>query len=385
MRDLIKGLSVSALRVCLRGFWLLPIRKKRIFFSSYEGRQVTCNPRAVYEDLRRRYAGRFEAVWCVNDPEKAALLKEEGARVVRYHSFSYFRTLLTARAVVFNDLQGCSYLPFRHGQFVVQTWHGCGLYKKVGHDVPNKPAGYDKRLDFISKRITLFLSGAEAFSDTVIRGAFGYKGEILNCGLPRNDLLLHEDARAKAAQKVRQVLGIPADRKLLLFAPTFRDRGAAHGRFLQNPEIEAALADLLGGPYTCLIRTHYMDTLTDAALSDAVDATAYPDMQELLAAADMLISDYSSCIWDFSLQKRPCFLFADDLGSYQTERDFYLDIHRWPFPLATNEEELLQNLRSFDRAAYEAAVDAHLKELGSFETGHACRMAGDRLMQALSD
>ena len=384
MRDLIKGIAVSTLRMCLRGLWLLPIRKERVFFSSYEGRQVTCNPRVIYDDLRRRYAGQFQAVWCVNDPAKASSLKAEGARVVRYRSLSYYRTLLTARVVVLNDLQGCSYLPFRRGQFVVQTWHGCGLYKKVGYDIPNKPAGYDKRLDYISKHISLFLSGAQGFSDTVIRGAFGYRGEILNSGLPRNDILLHDADRAKAAQTVRKSLGIPADRKLLLFAPTFRDRGAAHGRFLQNPAIAAALTDLLGGAYTCLIRTHYMDTLTDAALDNAVDATAYPDMQELLAAADLLISDYSSCIWDFSLTKRPCFLFADDLSDYQTERDFYLDIHRWPFPLATNEAELLQNLRSFDRAAYEAAVDAHLRELGSFETGGACRLAGDRIMRALS-
>ena len=383
MRDLIKGFAVSALRVCLRGFWLLPIRQSRIFFSSYEGRQVTCNPRALYDDLCRRYAGQFEAVWCVNDADKAAPLKSAGARVVRYRSLAYYRTLLTARVVVMNDLQGCSYLPFRRGQLVVQTWHGCGLYKKVGHDVPNKPAGYDKRLTWMARRISLFLSGAQAFSDTVIRGAFGYEGEILNSGLPRNDLLLDPAARESAAQRVRDTLGIPADRKLILFAPTFRDRGAAHGRFLQNPDVAKALSVVLGGPYTCLIRTHYMDTLTNAAAGDAVDVTAYPDMQELLAAADMLISDYSSCIWDFSLQKRPCFLFADDLASYRTERDFYLDIHRWPFPLATNEDELLQNLRSFDRAAYEAAVDAHLSELGSFETGQACAIAGDRIMQAL--
>ena len=384
MRDRIKGFAVATLRLCLRGFWLLPIRKKRVFFSSYEGRQVTCNPRALYEDLCRRYPGDFEAVWCVNDPDKAVSLKAEGARVVRYRSFAYYRTLLTARAVIFNDLQGCSYLPFRRGQLVVQTWHGCGLYKKVGHDIPTKPAGYDKRLDYISSHISLFLSGAQAFSDTVIRGAFGYKGEILNCGLPRNDLLLDPAAREQAAQKVRAALGVSADRKLLLFAPTFRDHGAAHGHFLQDPEISKALSDVLGGPYVTLIRTHYMDTLTSAS-GDAVDVTSYPDMQELLAAADMLISDYSSCIWDFSLTKRPCFLFADDLSSYQTERDFYLDIHRWPFPLATNEPELLHILLGFDRAAYEAAVDAHLKELGSFETGQACRLAGDRIMQALSD
>ena len=383
MRDLIKGFGVSAMRVCLCAFRLLPIQKSRVFFSSYDGRQVTCNPRAIYDDLRRRFPGRFEAVWCVNDPEKAANLRAEGVKTVRYHSLAFYRTLFTASVVVLNDLQGCSYLPFRRGQFVVQTWHGCGLYKKVGHDIPNKPAGYDKRLSYIARHITLFLSGAQAFSDTVIRGAFGYEGEILNSGLPRNDLLLKDADRAAAARRVRETLGIPADRKLLLFAPTFRDRGAAHGQFLQRTDVKEAIANILCGEVTCLVRTHYMDSLS-AFGDDMLDVTAYPDMQELLAAADMLISDYSSCIWDFSLTRRPCFLFADDLADYKTERDFYLDIHRWPFPLAINVDELLENLRSFDRAAYEAAVDAHLRELGSFETGQACRLTGDRILSELT-
>ncbi|MBR3289950.1 MAG: CDP-glycerol glycerophosphotransferase family protein [Clostridia bacterium] len=383
MRDLIKGLAISTLRGLLRGFWLLPIRQTRVFFSSYEGRSTACNPRAIYEQLRRRHAGRFEAVWCVNDPDKQKALQAEGAQTVRYHSLSYFRTLLTARAVVFNDLQGCSYLPFRRGQFVVQTWHGCGLYKKVGHDVPNQSAGYHARLSWMTRRISLFLSGAQAFSDTVIRGAFGYEGEILQSGLPRNDVLLSETDRAAAARRVRETLGLPADRKLLLYAPTFRDHGAAHGHFLQRADVREAIANILGGEVTCLVRTHYMDALTEKG--GAVDVTAYPDMQELLAAADMLVSDYSSCIWDFSLTRRPCFLFADDLSAYQTERDFYLDIHRWPFPLATNEDELLENLRAFDRPSYEAAVAAHLSELGSFETGQASRLAADRIWQALSD
>ena len=108
-----------------------------------------------------------------------------------------------------------------------------------------------------------------------------------------------------------------------------------------------------------------------ASSQTALDVTAYPDMQELLCAADVLVSDYSSCIWDFSLTEKPCFLFAPDLSDYQCERDFYLDIHKWPFPLAETTEELAQQLLQFDLAAYTEAVREHLSKLGSRERGNA--------------
>ena len=101
------------------------------------------------------------------------------------------------------------------------------------------------------------------------------------------------------------------------------------------------------------------------------DVTNYPDMQELLCAADILITDYSSCMWDFSLMYKPCFIYATDIEQYTQERDFYTPMSEWPFPIATNTDELINNILNFNQEEYVQKVKQHHKALGSFEDGHA--------------
>ena len=107
--------------------------------------------------------------------------------------------------------------------------------------------------------------------------------------------------------------------------------------------------------------------------------TDYPDMQDLLKCADVLLTDYSSCMWDFSLMHKPCFLYARDISEYRGERDFYTPIEDWPFPLASNNDELAQVIADFDEDAYHAAVDRHHEELGSTESGTAARQCAERI------
>ena len=104
-------------------------------------------------------------------------------------------------------------------------------------------------------------------------------------------------------------------------------------------------------------------------------------MQELLLAADVLVTDYSSSIWDMSLAFKPTFLYCPDLDRYRAERDFYIDIHEWPFPLAADNAALAANIRGFDEEKYRADVAAHHARLGSCETGHASEAAARRIMQ----
>ena len=109
------------------------------------------------------------------------------------------------------------------------------------------------------------------------------------------------------------------------------------------------------------------------------NATDYPDMQDLLQCADVLLTDYSSCMWDFSLMKKPCFLYARDIAEYRGERDFYTPIDSWPFPLAADNGELAAVISDFDEAAYRSAVDRHHRELGSTESGTAARQCAQRI------
>ena len=111
----------------------------------------------------------------------------------------------------------------------------------------------------------------------------------------------------------------------------------------------------------------------------SADVTDYPDMQELLAAADMLITDYSSCIWDYSFLYRPCFLYTPDLEQYLAKTGFYIPIQEWPFPICRNEQELEDAIDSYDAGQNRKAIQKHHQKMGSFESGHACEKVCERI------
>ena len=375
MKELIKTIASFSLRCGMRLFHLFPICKNRVFFSAYSGHQYTCNPKYISDYLHAQYGDRLELIWCYR---KKVPQGYPHIRFVRYGTFSYYFLLLTANVVVFNDLMNCSYLPFRRKQTVIQTWHGSGLYKKVGRDVPQNTVWNDRRLSWTTNSITYFLSGATAFSDTIIRGAFGYKGEIREVGLPRNDLLLDKVAREEIGKKVRKALGIGDDRYTILYAPTFRGSGDNSQEELEIERVLSAFRERFGKECLMLVRSHH--AITDRrghVPAGTVDVTSYPDIQELICAADAMISDYSSCIWDFSLTGKPCFIFAADLSAYRVDRDFYVDVFRWPFPLALSNDEMYDAICKFDETNYHERLNAHFAELGCCETGEASKRIGD--------
>lgn len=136
-----------------------------------------------------------------------------------------------------------------------------------------------------------------------------------------------------------------------------------------------AIRDKFSGECCMLLKghPHRKDMIVFENFSDhkVFDVTNYPDMQELLCAADILITDYSSCMWDFSLMYKPCFIYATDIEQYKQERDFYTPMSEWPFPIATNTDELINNILNFNQEEYVQKVKQHHKALGSFEDGHA--------------
>ena len=145
--------------------------------------------------------------------------------------------------------------------------------------------------------------------------------------------------------------------------------------------LKAALERKFGGEWVILLRMHYY--LADKAMAVGApylrNATEYPDMQDLLQCADVLLTDYSSCMWDFSLMHKPCFLYARDIAEYRGERDFYTPIDSWPFPLADDNGALEQVIADFDPDGYRAAVDRHHQELGSTESGTAAKQCVERI------
>ena len=377
MKQRIKYAIEHGVQNALQLFRLLPL-KPRVNFIAFSGRQYSDSPRRISELLHREHP-ELQQVWAFNEPEKFAFLAEKGIKVVKYKSFEYLYYVMTSKVYV-DNAEFWSALKFRPGQMVLETWHGGGAYKRVGgHRIDVNEREQQHAVEKMNK-ITLFLSSSKAFTNYVIRDAYRYRGEVLECGLPRNDDLLHPDPAVAA--RVRKTLDIPENAKILIYAPTFRN---SHTLDLYDVDFQAlkqSLEQRFGGEWIILLRMHYY--LADKAMASNApflrNATDYPDMQELLLASDVLLTDYSSCMWDFSLMHKPCFLYARDIDEYRGERDFYTPIDSWPFPLAANNEELEQVIAGFDADRYQEADLRHHRDLGSTESGTAAKQCVDRIV-----
>jgi len=366
--ELLTTLSAFALQHLLKLAGLGPMHHSRVMFFSHFGSQYSCNPKYISEYLEANAPG-IELVWAFENPSKFEFLRERGIRVVRYNSMEFVRACLTSRFVVTN-CEVPAWLPVRRNQILINTWHGGGAYKRVGADFSKGSYWRNLRSAMGRRKTTVYLSSSDAFTELTIRQSMQHKGDVLSCGMPRNDLLVLGNEPAIDA-RVRERLGIPATDHVLLYAPTYREGRAASTYLFDCNKMHAALVDRYGGTWTILLRMHYF-VMQQLPASDAyIDASGYPDMQELLYMADVLVTDYSSSIWDFGLTGKPCLLYAPDLSEYDAERGFYSNIHTWPWPLAQSNDELAHNIRAFDDEDYAKRLHQHYVDLGSTETGHA--------------
>ena len=381
MKQKIKYAIEHGVQNALQLFRVLSLQN-RVNFIAFSGRQYSDSPRRISELLHREHP-EIQQVWAFVEPEKFRFLEEKGIKVVKYKSLEYLYYVMTSKVYV-DNAEFWSALKFRPGQMVLETWHGGGAYKRVGgHRIDVNAREQQHAVEKMNK-ITLFLSSSRAFTKFVIRDAYRYQGEVLECGLPRNDDLLNPDPAT--AEKARKTLGISADKKVLLYAPTFRNSHTLDLYDVDFPRLKASLEKRFGGEWVIVLRMHYY--LADKAMAVGapwlLNATDYPDMQELLLASDVLLTDYSSCMWDFSLMKKPCFLYARDIAAYQGERDFYTPIESWPFPLAADNDGLEKVIAEFDEAKYRADAARHHQELGSTESGTAAKQCVDRIAEFLN-
>jgi CDP-glycerol glycerophosphotransferase len=371
-------LTSACLRLLLQPFRLLPVKKNRVLFTSYLDKQYSCNPKYISEELMKMYPGRIEVGWAFRHPEEFSYLSEKGIRVLGTKTLKFIVFAMTARVICTNTYYKPS-LPRRKKQFFLYTWHGGGAYKRVG-DAQDMSLAERLSLRMREGRADLYLSSSRAFTRLTLRQSFGYRGEVMEKGMPRNDLLLSELDAEKTAL-IRRKIGLKDGERLCLYAPTYRKDTRVHKLSPDYEKTLSALEQRFSGTWVMGYRGHHVTQYKDHTDVNrgALDLTQYPDMQEILYAADALITDYSSSIWDMGLTGKPVFLYAPDLNSYRSERDFYTDIHTWPFPLAENMEQLEESIRSFHEDRYADAVRKHFRELGSCESGKASFFAARRI------
>ncbi len=354
-------------RRMLRGLYYplqmkLPLRDA-VMFVSWKGKQCGDNPLGIARELRRRGDDR-EHIWAVSD---WSVPVPDGARGVLLRTEEYYEALGRCKYLIANDDMPGNYQK-RDGQVYVQTWHGTPL-KRIGFDIEQPQfisgTGYFDHLARDVARWDLLLS-PNPFSTAIMRGAFRFDGEVCESGYPRNDVL-HSSAAADIAAQVRRRIGLPEDKKVVLYAPTWRDNQYyASGRYRFDFRLDLEQAwQTLGDDYVILVRGHHHmadDVPVGARPGFALNVTGYPDITELFLVSDILVTDYSSVMFDFAPTGKPMLFFTYDLEQYRDDlRGFYFDFEaEAPGPLLSSTEDVAQaigeagQVAARHRAAYEA-------------------------------
>jgi len=376
--DIQKYISAVARRV----FKVLPIKNNKVTFVSYYGRGYSDNPKAVADALLKSGAD-LDLVWLLKNKKDAASLPA-GIRAASYSNpVSRAFHLMTAKVWVDNSRKGerCK----RAGQYYMQTWHGFAL-KRIEKDAADAlDAPYIQSCIQDSKDCDLMVAGSE-FMVGLHRDSFWYEGEIACFGTPRNDVFFRDNTAV--AESVRSFWNLPADRKLVLYAPTFRVDHSTDCYALDAAALAQACRTRFGGEWTVLIRLHPNIGSKSAGLfpydgDRIIDATAYPDMAELLLACDLLITDYSSSMFDYALSGKPCLQFASDIEAYRQDRGFYFPLDSLPFPLADSNETLCRLIETYDEETQHIRWEEFIDENGFCEDGHASERGARWILEQL--
>ena len=359
--------------------YIFPIDDKKIVFDNFEGKGFGDDPKYIAEELLQRNLD-LKMIWVtrnvqINLPDKICAVKYGTIRAA-YH-------WITAKVWV-DNVKSTIRPAKRKGQYYIQTWHSTLGFKKNEQDAPKLPARYIKQAMKDGKQIDLMYSDNE-FRCEKYRNSFWYYGEVIKCDVPRMEILLHDNCAVK--NKVRDELKIEHEKRIVLYAPTFRKKTNNAIYKVDASSICQVLKERFGYQYEFIMRLHpnesdYAKEITQEL--GVIDATGYPDMQELLAAVDILITDYSGCMFDFGFARKPVFLLAKDVDEYlREEREWYFKLNDVPFDLAQSERELENNILKFDEHKYRILCDEFEKKIGFVDSGMGAKLLADRIIKQM--
>ena len=355
-----------------------------VVYNSFLGRQYSDSPRAIHEELVRRRAP-LEHLWVVRDGRCRV---PETARVVRDGSREYHDAMARARYVVAND-HFPDWFVRRPDQLCLQTWHGTPL-KRLGLDVSDMRKTVRRFQRRWEQQVAnwQYVLSPNRFATPILRQAYAIEGEMLETGYPRVDALARAD-RDEAGLRLRRRLAIPDGARVVLYAPTYRDQVVdRRGRFRLDLQLDIdRLRAAVGDDTVILFRKHHYIADAVPITEDGFvrDVSTYPDGTELMLAADVLITDYSSMMVDYANTGRPMLFFTYDLESYGDEiRGFYLDfVETVPGPLLRTTAEIADALRDLDalQAAYADRYAAFRETFCELDDGRAAARVVDRLFE----
>ncbi|WP_051688613.1 CDP-glycerol glycerophosphotransferase family protein [Butyrivibrio sp. AE2032] len=359
----------------------LPIAENKIMFDCFEGGGFGDNGKYLALELLKK-APDLDLVWNVKNEFEAF---PTGIRKVIRFSKEYYEELYSARVLVCNDGTFEDDLVKKEGQFIIDTWHGTGPFKKVFASIESKKNN-KSHLAWVKDtfgRADAFVSNSMDNTD-MYQNSMLFDGEIWEIGYPRNDILFGNQRKANG---VKAKLSIDVDMKVVLYVPTFRDGKKYAGLSLNEmKDIMDALSERFGGQFVFLVRNHHSmarPELQNSEHETIMDVTNYPDVMELLLIADAIISDYSSIIWDASLMKKPVFLYQPDLEEYCSTRDFYLSVEKWPYPSAGSLKQMIKNIKDFEGDLYKKKLESFFEDYPSYDDGHASEKLADKILDVI--
>ena len=355
-----------------------PMVKNWILFESFFGKSYSDSPKYIYEYISANESGKYKCIWVID--KKKTNIPFRHKKVKRF-SLRYYYYLARSGYMVFNSRQPV-WTVKREGNVFLQTWHGTPLKKLVFdiEDISSASPKYKQQV-YKQSRAWDYLIAANGFSSETFKRCFLFENTMLNTGYPRNDIL-HSPDRGQIAAIIRKHLGIPKDKKTILYAPTWRDDefyGKGQYKFELYLNLDL-MRSTLGDEYIILIRTHYFiaDSLDLSALSGfAYNVSKYNDISELYLASDILITDYSSVFFDFANLKRPMLFFTYDLEKYRDVlRGFYIDIEsEVPGPLLFTSEEVIHAIKDIDSVVerYKERYEVFYNRFCGWEDGQASK------------
>lgn len=373
------------------------VNEKTILFSSFNGKSYTCTPKAVYEYMI--HSGKYtdyQFIWVVRDMDKyEELTRNPNTTIVNNRTKAYERALASAKYWICN-YRIYDYIYPKKDQIYVQCWHGTPL-KRLGYDIEHSDNAMNSQQEIREKyrtdaeKFSYILSPSVFASDKFISAwnleKTNQVDKVVEVGYPRDDFMYNysEDD----VIRVKSLLEIPSDKKVLLYAPTWRDNqhSAGVGYVYDNPVDFGKLRQYLSDEWIILFRAHYLVANAfdfEEYAGFVYDVSKYDDINELYIISDMLITDYSSVFFDYANLNRPILYYMYDLQYYKDElRGFYIDLSELPGPIIEKEEELIPAIKKLaDEFVYDERYQKFNQKFNYLNDGHASERLVERVLES---
>lgn len=360
-----------------------PVKENVILFETFMAKNYSDSPKYIYEYIAQNHP-EYECVWAINDGAKIPY----GAKTVKRFSFQYAYYLAVSKYLVFNVRPPLWYRK-REEQVFLETWHGTPLKRLVFDQEEVTSASPKYKQQFYRQRKDWdFLVSANPFSTKTFRSCFLYEGEMLEYGYPRNDILYWSN-KDEIAQQLKEKLGIPKDKKTILYAPTWRDDqhyGSGQYKFELALDLKL-MKERLQDDYVVLLRTHHYisDHIDVSGLGDfVINLSSYDDISEIYLISDICITDYSSVFFDYANLKRPILFYTYDFDKYKNQlRGFYIDMNtEVPGPLLYTSEQVVQAIEDIDEITeeYKERYDQFYDRFCCYDDGHASEHVAEAML-----